>query len=244
VTLVFHDRTEWQLATMPVTGPRYPMSTIVDVLYHYPGGGSAGSFAMPIAKLRAMQADYVRNRDYSLGYNFCIDMKGEVWEVRGVDIKSAATAGYNDKSVAVQFFVPAQDPANDAQMATAIELHQWLENLHGRRLGVFGHYQKGTTATPCPGAGIKPQLPIIDQMAHKPKPPSPPPPGPTPTTGVTNMFIATWQEHWHYRVEIKWDGTAVKRAATLGELNLVGAGAINWLNDRRWDDWIASVPEA
>jgi len=174
-----HKRSEWQTSSQPVTGPAYPKSRIRDVLYHYPGGGTLASYQNPVAKLRAMQNDYLTspNRGYSLGYNFCIDLVGEVWEVRGTDIKSAATGGYNDFSTAVQFFVPGVQPASLVQLTTAVELHKHLENFHGKELGVFGHFQKGTTTTPCPGEGIKLQLPTIETWVHgEPIPPIPPPP--------------------------------------------------------------------
>lgn len=169
--VTIRPRAAWQRPSQPVTGPAYPTATVRDVVYHYPGSPAGTGYPDPAASLRAMQNDYLTSRGYSLGYNFVIDPPGIVWQVRGVDIKSAATGGYNDHSVAVQFLVPGQQRANGAQIASAVQLHRWLEAHHGRPLGVAGHYQRGTTATPCPGDGIKSQLPEIERLVRAPTTP-------------------------------------------------------------------------
>ena len=162
--MIIRPRRDWQAKTQPVTGPPYPGKSIVDVVYHYPGMQS--TFADPVRSLRAMQADYLRNRGYSLGYSYGIDPTGTIWEIRGVDIRPAATAGYNDEGVAVLFMVTGQAPASDIQLTAAVDLHRWLEDRHHRVLGVTGHCFKGSTATVCPGAGIVAQLPEIERWVH------------------------------------------------------------------------------
>lgn len=189
-----NPRENWQDPREPVySSARYSKSGITDVNYHYPGGGSLASFQNPIAKLRQMQHSYLvdPNRGYSLGYNYCIDLSGVVWEVRGLDFRSAAVAGFNDKAVTVQFFVPGTtgEPINMQQLLSAVELHKQLEEEHGRRLLVTsGHRDRGTTRTPCPGQGIYAQLPTIDRLVHEP----PPPPPPMPPFNPSNRQYGLW----------------------------------------------------
>jgi hypothetical protein len=246
MTLVIRPRADWQLAIQPVTGPSYSTATIVDVVYHYPGSGANTLYTNPIAVLRAMQADYLRNRGYSLGYNYVVDRSGVVWEVRGVDIRSAATGGYNNNSVAVQFMVPGQQGANEAQLASAVELHHWLEHHHGRLLGVAGHFQRGTTPTPCPGSGVKAQLPELQERIRDPAPQPPPRPLPPPgSLKGTHMFVASWHTGQTYLVQVNLDGSFAKREIT-GEqsyLHLIGAKVLPFLDDRNWDAWLTGVPE-
>lgn len=172
--MIYKPRTAWQKPNQPVTGPsNVPFGQLKDVVYHYPGAGpSAAPWNFPVARLQAMQADYVSNRGYSLGYNWGIDLEGVIWEIRGFDIKCAATKGYNDFCVAIQFMLPGTQGANTKQLAAAVELHKEIERRAGHPLGVAGHFQRGTTATPCPGAGVIAQLPTIEQMVRfNPTPP-------------------------------------------------------------------------
>jgi hypothetical protein len=217
--VTIHPREDWQLASQPVTGPTYP-STIIEVVYHYPGASAGTSFAYPAARLRAMQSDYLRNRGYSLGYSYAIDPYGEAWEIRGVDIKPAATAGYNHAGCAVQFMVPGQQPASEVQIGAAVELHKWLEKHHGRSLGVTGHKFRGTTSTPCPGVGVTAQLGEIERRVRYVPPPVPPPPAP-PTTDEGNnhmWFIARYVDDrfWYFvRGDLKVKTATTKQIADI-----------------------------
>lgn len=164
--MILHSRQEWQLSTNPVKGPAMPpLGSFVDNVCHYPGSPATTNFSNPVAMLRAIQSDYTRNRGYSIGYSFAIDLNGEVWELRGLDIKPAATAGYNDKGLATFFMVPGAPPANDKQIRAFVELHvDLLEKRTNKQLGIYGHGQRGTTPTPCPGAGIMEQLPTFRKL--------------------------------------------------------------------------------
>lgn len=194
--MIYHKRSEWELPNQPVKGPALNPSGIVDMMYHYPGAKPLANFSDPIKALRNGQNSYLTDpkRGYSYGYNWVIDLNGEVWEVRGWDIQSAATGGYNGKSVATQFLVPGENPANEKQLAAAVELHLETERRFGKKLGVYGHYQKGTTVTPCPGNGIRSQLPELERRIHAPKPaqvPVLPPVGDD--EDMQNAMIGMWK---------------------------------------------------
>jgi hypothetical protein len=184
-----HPRSAWQTPSSPVTGPRSAPPLWEAVVYHYPGSTAkppltlAGLYAL----CRSMQASYLASRDYSLGYCFVIGAQGEIVEVRGLDIRNAANDGvprlsgyanYNPITVSVQFVVRNGQPATAAQLAAASRLHVDIERHCGRVLRVEGHGDKDST--PCPGDGIRAQLPVlrnlIDEVRNPPAPiPTPPP---------------------------------------------------------------------
>lgn len=179
------DRTAWQSPKQPVTGPATLSNLISAVVYHYPGGGF-NQTDVP-AQLRAMQADYLKNRGYSLGY--CFVICGAIYEVRGVDIRNAANNGvpsksgvqnYNPFTISVQFGTDGADPAPEGDLDRAAELHVWLERLYGRELRIEGHGDKD--ATPCPGAGIRSQLPRLAAKVQALR--NPPKPPPLPSDGL------------------------------------------------------------
>lgn len=201
--MIYHPRTEWQTAAQPVTGPILDRAPLVDMVYHYPGSGPNAKYNNPVIVLRAMQNDYLTNRGYSLGYNWAIDPKGDIWEIRGFDIRSAATGGWNTQSVATMFLVPGIEQASRAQLDAAVELHKECNRRWTKALRTKGHFQCGTTATPCPGAGIKFQLPVINDMVY-----ADPVPAPVPPFGDDMKTILIYTPG--NPVQVAWDGiTAV-----------------------------------
>lgn len=182
-----HPRSAWQSSAQPVTGPAIDWRRIDAAVLHYtasancPDGDDREAFAR---FLRAMQDDYVSNRGYSLGYNVAVTNTGESWEIRGVDIKPAATKGHNDHTWAILLAVDGDAPASDAACAEVRRLIAEAERLAGRTLAIKGHGELGATA--CPGAGIRRQ--IIDGV-FSPRWAPPPPPPPPPTGGPSRMFV-------------------------------------------------------
>jgi hypothetical protein len=176
VILPVHDRTEWQTAGEPVTGPGALPAQWQAVVYHYPGSSATPPLTLNglFALCRSMQHSYLTdpNRGYSLGYNYVVGFNGELVEVRGLDIRNAANNGvpsksgvqnYNGYTVSVQFVVKGDAPATSAQLNAAAWLHVNVIEPHvGRVLRVEGHGTKD--ATPCPGAGIIGQLPTLADL--------------------------------------------------------------------------------
>jgi hypothetical protein len=178
-----HPRESWQSPAQPVTGPPINWSTITTVVIHYtaardcPEGDYPGVYA---AFLRSMQADYLRNRGYSLGYSVAVSTVGESWEIRGDDIKPAATKGHNDTTYAILVTVDGDAPASPAAVAEVRRLIAAAEVLAGRPLAIKGHGELGATA--CPGAGLRAQI-----AAGTFRPVTPPPP-PTPGDDMPFMW--------------------------------------------------------
>jgi hypothetical protein len=170
-----HRRDEWVNPAQPFTGvingdgemyhaPAFlGWSRIDDVVIHYPGvTGAIGTD--PVAVLRNMHNDYLMNRGYALGYGFAVDLKGEVWEVRGDTFTNAANkgdelhhhVGWNDHSISILILVGQQDAANAAQVKTTNALIDELERRNGGPLNLMWHAQG--QSTDCAGAGIIDQL--------------------------------------------------------------------------------------
>lgn len=158
--MIYHKRTEWQLPNQPVTGPAMDRNAIVRIVIHYPGGNVSKPYNT-ITRLRAEQNTYLHKVPaYSLGYNWMIDDIGDVWEVRGFEIKCAANEEVNATSVAIQFIVDDQDAANEAQIRAARELVAQIRTWRSVDLPLVTHSSVATHSsnTPCPGAGLTPQV--------------------------------------------------------------------------------------
>jgi len=86
----YHDRTEWQDPSYPVTSSSWmDLNALSYITLHYIGVDGVNLSDIP-QFLRAAQLDYVVNRGYSLGYNSAVDEDGEEWEIRGFDYRCAA----------------------------------------------------------------------------------------------------------------------------------------------------------
>lgn len=103
--------------------------------------------------LRDMQAAYVRDRGYSLGYNCAVDQAGNTYEIRGFDIRCAANAGVNESSFAVLVLVEGDARASVAAVGAVCEVVAAVERWVGDDVSVVGHGDVGATA--CPGAGLR-----------------------------------------------------------------------------------------
>lgn len=169
-------RSRWQTSTQPVRGPILQRSQIDQVRIHWPGRSSLTSSA-PAPHLRSEQAWYLRDRRYSYGYNFYIPRDASVWEIRGFTIQSAATAGVNYRSVAIQFECTESHPPTAAQVETGRWLIKRCDAEFGRELDVLTVYPHNgfgaTTATTCPGPDLTRLLPVLrDRPKVEPAPPA------------------------------------------------------------------------
>ena len=123
-----HPRSAWTEPGYPITGPA-PRAATTQSVVHY-----SGSDNIPGDKfgwLRAMQRDYVDNRNYSLGYWHLVDQEGNSYQIRGRDFNSAANAGRkvegnaNNWTHPILFANKTDEPLSDAAIATAKRL--WAE---------------------------------------------------------------------------------------------------------------------
>jgi hypothetical protein len=195
-----YTRQAWQLPSQPVTGPAINWSTIDTVVIHYtaskdcPEGNDGAKYT---AFMISMQNDYLTNRKYSLGYSVAVSTIGESWEIRGVDIKPAATLNHNSHTYAILITVDGGNAASPAAVAEVRRLIADAERRAGKRLLIKGHGD--FAATSCPGVGIRAQ---IAANVFNPVQPTPPPkPEPIPTPEDIDMQAATlWRDSRYLNV--------------------------------------------
>ena len=168
-----HLRESWQDPKLPVKGPAMgPFTDYTDVAIHYT---SAAKIPADIdAYHRAMQADYERNRGFSLGYSCSVDQSGASREIRGLDFRPAATRNANTYAFAILVLVDGNGEASPAACAEVRRLIGEFERLAGRPLRIRGHGEY--VATACPGSGLRAQIVAgVFSPRWNVKPPPPPP---------------------------------------------------------------------
>jgi len=170
---VFHRREAWQNPAQPVTGPRPTLEQVDTFPLHYTAASRIP--ANVAGYLRAIQNDYLTdpNRGYSIGYGFAVDQRGEVWELRGYDIKNAANLGWNHRTLPVLCLVDGAAPLTEAAVLSVRALLSEANRRTGRTLNVVAHRDIGATA--CPGDGITAQIRagrITPLDTDRPQPPT------------------------------------------------------------------------
>lgn len=200
----FFARESWEDPSLPVEGPSFPgfgsgNSLVNTEVFHYPGGYWAnGTANLDIAELcRQGQRNYMNKPEpYSYGYNFKCAPNGDVYEIRGWDIRNAANGtpspNANNRTISMQIVAnklnsaPGDgqaEPANSAQLAAI----KWFRSENARRAGFalpyLGH--RDTKPTACPGTGIYFQVThrefeFTSEPIPEPIPEPTPQPDPTP----------------------------------------------------------------
>jgi hypothetical protein len=156
-----YARSAWQTSSEPVTGPRFIWRDISQIVIHYPGNPETWRVPQDIrTHLQRMQTVYLRSRGYSYGYNAVVvsqaghPLDGSSWEVRGDTYRSAANAGVNHVSYAIQVL----QRSNDQPTVNAVDgVRRLVAQALTQRpnLRIVGHNTSGsTTRTACPGIGL------------------------------------------------------------------------------------------
>ena len=112
-----HPRAEWETSTYPVEGPDMEMLALEYITIHYngvaedlDGDDDVYTDADTIESLRDTQSYYVRNRGASTGYNSQIAPDGDEWEIRGHDIRNAASGCVEVNRPGYTIQVPTVNP--------------------------------------------------------------------------------------------------------------------------------------
>ena len=112
-----HPREAWEESAYPVDGPDMDLLDLEYITLHYngvtadlDGDDDVYTDEDTIEDLRDTQAYYVSSRGYSTGYNVEIAPDGDEWEIRGYDIRNAASGctEVNQPGFTVQ--IPTADP--------------------------------------------------------------------------------------------------------------------------------------
>lgn len=166
------ESSEWVEDNYPMRGPRNVMSALDRWVFHYRGVPGVQVPADPLQALRNMQRSWTNDpgRGYSLGYDEALvsaeghAMDGMLIEVRGTEIRGAATGGINAITWATVVFIVEDGKTGLSPKAKArcrarsLELRIASPKISGPER-VFGHGWSGsTTTTSCPG------IPISDDL--------------------------------------------------------------------------------
>jgi hypothetical protein len=151
----YHPRTDWQTSQYPITGPTSQPSAWQYNTLHWPGGSI--NVNDPVGVLRAWQQSWCVNKDYSLGYNFCVFPDGSQWEVRGFDIKCAAngSAAVNTPGIAINLCVANVNTAPSVSMVEGVvDLIEQTRAIAPYVSVINGHRDVRPEPTSCPGEVI------------------------------------------------------------------------------------------
>lgn len=152
---------QWVPPAPTITGPMFPAWSDIDtIVVHYtaavnlPDGDPLETPEQVAPYLRAIQNDYVKRRNYSIGYNAAVDWLGRTFELRGWRFKCAANAGHNENTFAVLVLVDGANGATEPQAAGVRAIVAEVQRRAGRTLKIVGHNQLSASPTGCPGAGL------------------------------------------------------------------------------------------
>jgi hypothetical protein len=186
--VVVHARESWQDPAWPVVGPPANQAAIDTAVVHY-----TASPKIPgdlFAFHRSMQFSYAKprtqgGRGYSLGYRWSVvsggPRDGEVFQIRGFDLKAAANAGHNDHTEPILVLVDGDDAATPLAVRSVQAIIAESQRRSGRTFVIVGHGQLSGAATSCPGVGLRAQV-AAGVFTPRAQPPTPPPTIP-PTNG-------------------------------------------------------------
>ena len=203
-------REDWADPAYPITGPAYKPAGVRFGMAHFTGANRIGD---PKAFLRMTQRDYAVNRGYSVGYNFCVDPSGNVFELRGFDFRPASNNGdkgeyakynLNDSTFAVLFLVDGQNRLTGAQAAAGRKMYT---EARRQTMAAGGRWTQSspkphseTDYTGCPGDGIRADIAAgllyIDYRGHVvAEPLAPPTNAPAPIPEEEDDMKAFYWKH-------------------------------------------------
>jgi hypothetical protein len=173
VAYTFHRRAEWlRFSKNPMSGPSQDRSQVVELVIHYNGGNADLDGPDNIFQdddyakvLAAMNDSYWATRGYALGYNFGLGPDGDLWEIRGVDLRCAANGcqAVNVPGVAIQVTTTAITAPPTAAQVDALKNDwvPWVRRQYPNVLDVVGHRDvnprcANPTGTVCPGPQLYP----------------------------------------------------------------------------------------
>jgi hypothetical protein len=167
---------EWVGFSPPITGPAFDPSLVDGIVWHWAGGpidmrnGEDGA-------LRAMQAAYVSQRGYSLGYSYAVGPSGRCYQIRGLDFRPASNGDTATNRRAPSVLIMAAnmgDDVTDGQLRSLRWLTGWIMSQLPQATERYGH--RDLWATACPGARWHADIHAgrFDPQPDLPLPPIPP----------------------------------------------------------------------
>jgi hypothetical protein len=165
----FLSRSAWTRSG-PVKVPTpFDALSLKGVAVHYTGStsplGSTATLSQSAARLQAERKDHVDSRKWNdIAYNYAIDQSGRVFELRGVNARSAANGDEirNKHYGAVTFLIGVGDTPTPAALQAFKDWHTqvWLKKWPFAK-GVVGH--RDLYNTQCPGDALYHLLNFLSQ---------------------------------------------------------------------------------
>jgi hypothetical protein len=152
---LFITRSGWQDPSNPITGSLSIPSEWRYNTIHWPGANV--NVNNPVGVLRSMQSAWSRIKGYSLGYNFAVFPNGDVYVIRGFDIRCAANGDQevNRPGIAILLVVPNVDTRPTNEMINGVRTVVSLTRARvPQTLIINAHRQIRPEPTACPGDEI------------------------------------------------------------------------------------------
>lgn len=147
-------RSDW-LGSRPFTGPVFNPATCDRIVIHYIGTARAPrDFRAWMLNTHNMTMN--RPKPYAFMYNAAVDLDGNVWQGRGVDLRNAANKETNATTYSVVVATDGQNEANPAQVEAIRRAVADIRSFTRKNLQIVGH--RDVAATSCPGAGVYHQV--------------------------------------------------------------------------------------
>lgn len=203
MTVIEHPVSDWEDDRFPMTATFFPVLTDINyIVIHYPGvppgANHFNSMSNPAEAIRNGHQAYLTdpNRGYAYGYNWVIDMEGEVWTVRGWKFRNAAngtsavpqgliasTPNMNRHTLSIQVMVPNDSwEITQKQIEAVRYMVDQIRNVLRRKVPIIPHGRVKPTS--CPGVKLNALI-----LAGSLEPIALPPPPPTPTEEENEMII-------------------------------------------------------
>jgi hypothetical protein len=178
----------------------------------YYGGTPDGAASV----LRGYQRLHIANGWGDIGYNFAVDLWGNIYECRGWDKVGAHSGGYNTANIGV---VLIGDGRNGDLSSAAQNAFRWLYAEGNRRKGsaLAQLCHSDRNSTDCPTASIRDWV-KAGGLAQAAGPVAPPPPWSDVRAVQTRLNV--WLTHWGVSPLLVVDGDygpKTKAAATLAQ---------------------------
>lgn len=226
-------RESWQDPANPVTGPKPKAKRTVGVI-HY-----SASSSIPVDKpawLRSMQADYTRNRGYSLGYGYMVAGNGDDYEIRGNDFNMASNNGdkvdgnANDWTLSILLDVSTTSPATPAAIATCRRILD--------QAGIFTRPVPHSfyDYTSCCGDIVTAQINagLFDQISQPDPLPPDPEPEPEPEDDMPKLYLVRDPRDGAFFVT---DTATFKTHVSAQEIADDGVRVFGWIEQPQGGPW-------
>ena len=232
-------RREWG-ARPPDSTTALNASLVTGVVVHHTETSCCGvetaEFSTVAGALRAIQEFHMRDRGWSdIAYNFAVDQRGVIYELRGWGVRSAANGNSTTNSaypaIVAMGSYGAVEPTNEMLGSIAWLIAEYRDRFPGIQK-TLGH--RDVRSTSCPGQLLYAKLSAVDFISKWPRDPQAYVPGyPTLSLGSEGP--------WVERLQSTLNETFASRLANDGDFGAKTLSAVRSFNQALRDFWKVPV---